>query len=265
MLDPILSIKNLNLSFISTRNKLDSIYLFKDLNLNVPRDTVTALLGGNGVGKTTLFNVISGIQKCNSGSITFNNEQINDLLPYQISNLGIARLFQNTRIFEELSILDNMKIGSSYPKSESPLFNLFCHKRNKKYEMELERKAEEIFFLLFGENNPFYENRYKQGSVLSYGQQRLLALARLLMGDYSLYLLDEPTAGVHESFVPQITNAILNISSQNKSVIIIEHNIAFIRKLANYCYFMADGDVQLNGKIEDVLNNEKVKQIYWGL
>lgn len=265
-MDTILTISNLNLSFISDRNKEDSLFLFRDLCLEIPREKITALVGGNGAGKSTLFNVISGLQKGAKGNVVFEGKPLMSLAPHQIARLGIGRLFQGARVFDELAILDNMLIGAFHPINEMPFFNLFFSGRNKSLEKTLESKAEQILSDLFGSKNIFWNDRFKQAGNLSYGQQRLLALARLLMGNYSLYLLDEPTAGVHISFIDQIGSAIEHMNSHShKTVLLIEHNMQFVRQMAEHCLYMDRGNIIARGNTKDVLDSEKVQQAYMGL
>jgi len=265
-LENILTISNLNLSFISNRNKEDSLYLFKDLSLVIPAEKITALVGGNGAGKTTIFNVISGLQRKDSGIISFKEKNIGGLSPYLIARLGIGRLFQGARIFEELSILDNIKLGNSDPMNEQPFYNLAFSGKDRNTEKQLSDKAETILDELFGKNNIFWEKRNSAAGDLSYGQQRLLAMARLLMGNYSLYLLDEPTAGVHAQFVEQIAFAIHHMNSKSKkTVLIIEHNMQFVRKIAGNCMYMDSGSIIMNGTPDEVLDSDKVQQSYLGV
>lgn len=245
---------------------MDSLFLFRDLGLEVPREKITALVGGNGAGKTTLFNIISGLQKGAKGQVVFERHPLLGLAPHQIARLGIGRLFQGARVFDELTILDNMLIGAFHPDTELPFFNLLFPGKGKSLERKLEIRAERILNDLFGSDNVFWEDRHKQAGNLSFGQQRLLALARLLMGNYSLYLLDEPTAGVHVSFIDQIGLAIERMNSNShKTVLLIEHNMQFVREMAEYCLYMDRGNIIARGNPQEVLDSEKVQQAYMGL
>jgi branched-chain amino acid transport system ATP-binding protein len=264
-LDTILTISNLNLSFISARNKEDSLFLFRKLSLEIPREKITALVGGNGAGKTTLFNVISGIQKGTTGEVIFNGGALNGLSPHHIARMGIGRLFQGARVYDELSILDNMLIGAAHSATEHPFCNFILRNKNNFREKELKEKAEGILSELFGSNNIFWEDRSKPAGNLSFGQQRLLAMARLLMGDYSLYLLDEPTSGVHVKYIEQIESAIRHINTKsNKTILLIEHNMHFVRQMVEHCLFMDNGKIIAKGKPNEVLDSDHVQQAYMG-
>ena len=135
-MDTILTISNLNLSFISARNKEDSLFLFKELSLEIPREKITALVGGNGAGKTTMFNVISGIQKGATGEVIFNGSALIGLSPHHIARMGIGRLFQGARVYDELSILDNMLIGATHSANENPFYNFIFRNKNHAWEKE---------------------------------------------------------------------------------------------------------------------------------
>lgn len=264
-MDPILTISNLNLSFVSAKNKKDSLYLFRDLSFTVPRENIMALVGGNGAGKSTLFNAISGLQQGFEGDIVFEGTPLAGKAPHQIARLGIGRLFQGARIYEEMSILDNMLLGSIQTESEQPFFTLFSFRKHQNREKELIDKAGSIFAELFDTKNDFWEHRLKQAGSLSYGQQRLLAMARLLMGDYTLYLLDEPTSGVHAQFIEPIAKMIHHMNSHNhKTVLLIEHNMQFVRQVAEHCIFMNNGCIIATGSPDIVLNSELIQQIYMG-
>ena len=264
-MDSILTISNLNLNFVSAKNKEDSLYLFRDLSLQVPRENITALVGGNGVGKTTLFNVISGLQKGSNGDVFFECINISGKAPHQIAKMGIGRLFQGSRVYEEMSILDNMLLGSIKTESEKPFHTLFSFRKHRNSENELIDKAENIFKELFGSHNDFWVKRNDQAGSLSYGQQRLLAMARLLMGNYTLYLLDEPTAGVHAHFIEQIGETIRHMNSQShKTVFLIEHNMKFVKQMAEYCLFMDNGNIIAKGSPNEVLDSDIVQQSYMG-
>ena len=265
MTEHILTISDLNLRFAQGSKKEEVLYLFRKLNMNIEREKITALVGGNGAGKTTLFNVISGLQKGAMGNIIFEGKNILGFPPHQIANLGIGRLFQGARAFDELSIMDNMLMGITQPAYEMLYFNLFKPGKNKALINKASEKAESILENLFGTANPFLEKRHQAAGTLSFGQQRLLALARLLMGDYSLYLLDEPTAGVNVKFLEPIATTIRQMNSANhKTVLLIEHNMHFVRELAEDCFFMSRDMELKQGPPQHLLDNEEVQKAYMG-
>lgn len=264
-MNSILNISNLNLSFTSNRKLKDSAMFFQDLTCSIPRGKITALVGGNGAGKTTLFNVIGGLQKGATGNILFNGEQIAGRSPHSIARMGIGRLFQGAKVFEELSVLDNMMIGAIHPVNEMPFYSMLFRKQTANREEELRQKAVAILTELFGEDNEFLKKLNDSASDLSFGQKRLLALARLLMGDYSFYLLDEPTSGINVQFITQIASTIQKMKAINhKTILLIEHNMQFVRKEAEYCLFMSTGKIIGEGMPDTVLTSETVQKAYMG-
>jgi ABC-type branched-subunit amino acid transport system ATPase component len=268
----ILKIKNITLSF--TKGK-DSFKILNGLNLDVPKGKITALIGGNGAGKTTLFNIISGFQKDFSGEIIYSTchcglepqsplwleKQSAD----KIARFGIGRLFQSKGLLPHLILLDNMKLCSNDSSGEFPFIYLFRNKKLLAIENEKEMRAREILTQLFGENNKYLGMLSTMGSDFSYGEQRLLSLARLFMGSYDLLLLDEPTAGVNPVYIENIKDIIRKMVAAGKTVLLIEHNMLFVKDLANIVAYMDNGQVRFAGTPDEIINNQEVKNSYLGI
>lgn len=246
----------------------EQYWIIKDLFLNVPRGKVIALIGGNGAGKTTLFNIISGFVKPDSGSIIFkgsgNEHELLHLKPHIIAQKGIGRMFQDNHIFGEMSVLDNMLIANSLNSGENPVSALLFKKRLKRDEIKRTEKTSRVFDTLFGKGNPFWEKRSVPAGTLSYGQQRLLGLARLFMREYQLLLLDEPSSGVNPEVIEQIKILIRRFTEQNKTVLLIEHNLNVVQDIADFCCYMDQGRITLMGTPADVIGNEDVRKSYVG-
>lgn len=247
----------------------EQYWIIKNLILSVPQGKVIALIGGNGAGKTTLFNIISGFVKPDSGSINYQaNGQKQELLgmqPHLIAQLGLGRMFQDNHIFSEMNVLDNMLIANSPNSIENPISSLL-HKTKIRQEESLRiEKAQNVFISLFGEENPFWEKRFEQAGTLSYGQQRLLGLARLFMREYKLLLLDEPTSGVNPEVIEQIKVLIRRFAEHNQTVLLIEHNLDVVKDIADFCCYMDQGKITLMGTPEDVIGNDDVRKSYIGL
>lgn len=247
----------------------EQYWVIHQLFLNVPRGKVIALIGGNGAGKTTLFNIISGFIKPDSGNIAFKPDgrdiELAGMMPHLITRIGIGRMFQDNHIFREMSVLDNMMVADSAYAAEKPFMPLLFRNKSLKEENGRIAKARNIFEKLFGIDNPFWEKREQPAGSLSYGQQRLLGLARLLMRDYELLLLDEPTAGVNPEVIEQIKQVILTFTKNNQTVLLIEHNLEVVKDIADFCCYMENGRIALMGTPEDVINNEEVRKSYMGL
>ncbi len=271
----ILNIEDIRLAFVrnilNKRGELrdERFYIIDNLDLLIPRGKITALIGGNGAGKTTLFNVISGFIQPESGKILYYNSKQIELIgksPHNIARWGIGRMFQDNHIFPSISVLDNMLIADSDFFGETPFVSLFYKKKNTKIEKERKEKVEKIFYELFGDNNPFWENRFNPASMLSFGQQRLLALARLFMRSYELVLLDEPTSGVNPSIIERTMNIIRNMVEKNgMTVFMIEHNMKVVLDIADFCSFMSHGKITAFGTPDDVIGNTTVRKTYLGI
>ncbi len=252
-IDFILELKNISKSF-------GGVKAVDNVTMSFERGKITGLIGPNGAGKTTILNLISGFYKPDSGKIYFENVRIDKLPPYEISQLGIGRLFQDIRIFNKLTTLENVLVAFNDPVSEK-FYNAIL-KPKKLYHLENEKieKAKELleFVDLISYQNTYAEN-------LSYGQQKLLSIARLLATGSDLLLLDEPTSGVHPKLISKITELIKNLSSQGKTIIFIEHNINVILEIANWLYLMDEGKVVAFGLPDEVLNDKITKEVYLGV
>jgi len=259
----IMKLENISLSFTGGK---DSFKILDGLNLAVEKGKITALIGGNGSGKTTLFNVISGFQKGYTGNIIFEDKPIHSLTPAQITQKGVGRLFQSKPLFGDLSLLDNMKLASNDSSGESPFSYLINRKTIDEKEYEKEQKTVKILNRLLGENNKYVNMLHCMGSAFSYGEQRILSLARLFMGDYSLLLLDEPTAGVNPVYINTIKQIILQmVAEDNMTVLFNEHNMPFVSEIADRCAYLADGCIRYQGTPNEVLSNQEVKNSYLGV
>lgn len=276
MNDFILKIDGITKSYV--RNIIDirgeetykRFFIIDDLDLMIPRGKITALIGDNGAGKTTLFNIISRFSAADSGTMIYqkNGEisiSLESLLPYQVTREGIGRLFQDSHIFPDMTVLDNMLLADGDDFGEQPFLSLLKPKRHNKVEQKRVEKASQIFIDLFGESNPFWEKRSQPAGALSYGQQRLLGLARLFMREYDLVLLDEPTAGVNPQIIQQLLEIISRmVVEKGMTVFLIEHNMKVVLEVADCCSFMSHGRITALGTPEEVAGNDDVRSTYWG-
>jgi len=259
----MLELNKITLSFIGTK---DSFKILDGVSFSVEKGKITALIGSNGSGKTTLFNVISGFQKEYSGNVIFGGIPISTLSPSQIAQKGIGRLFQGKLLFQDLTLLDNMKLASNDCSGESPFAYFINKKRIDKREREKEKQAVDILNRLFGMDNKYVKMIHRMGAEFSYGEQRLISLARLLMGNYTLLLLDEPTSGVNPVLINSIQQIIRRIVSDGKTtVLLIEHNMPFVGNIADRCVYLSDGRIQHQGTPKEVLDNQVVKNSYLGI
>lgn len=204
---------------------------------NVEQGTITSLIGPNGAGKTTMFNIISGLTKPDSGSIKLMNKNITGLPAYKIAQAGISRTFQLTKVFRNMTIKDNMLIAKKTDESEIKKFlgSVYLHK-------PLDTLA----------------------SDLSYGQQRLLEIARALLKPHKLLMLDEPTAGVNPKIRQELKQILKNLKKEGKTVLLIEHDMEFVMGISDYVIVLNEGKVLKIGKPKDVVKDKRVLEAYLG-
>lgn len=241
-----------------TSNILDGV------SLRVEQGTITALLGGNGSGKTTLFNIICGYLKADAGKVLYQDQHDLARLPsYQTARLGVGRMFQGRHIFKNMTVLENMQIADESDWSEQPFMSLLKPQQAKKIAQQQTEEAEKVLDMMLGADNPLWKKRNELAGTLSYGQQRLLALARLLMNDHlQLILLDEPCAGVNPDILELLKSIIKKLTQQRKTLLLIEHNLDFVKDITDYCYFLDNGSILAQGTYHQLMQTESVKNNY---
>lgn len=259
----LLELKDIKMDYAKGRAEIPS--LLNGVNLVVKEGKVTALLGGNGTGKTTLFNIISGFEKSFQGQVLFDGHDIARMPAYRISRMGIGRLFQGTQLMSDLTLMENMKIASDDTIGEDP-FDVFFHSRKlRQSEAAKEQKAIEVIERLFGKDNAYCSRLDDKVTEFSYGEQRLMAMARLLMGNNRLLLLDEPTSGVNPKYIEIFQRVIRDMVEREKvTVLLIEHNMSFVRNVADVCYYLAASTIMKSGDTEEVLEDASVRKDYMG-
>lgn len=260
----ILEVRDIRMSYANARKEVYN--LLNGVNMTVEKGKVTALIGGNGAGKTTLFNIISGFEKGFKGQVILEDNDITRLPAYKISLMGLGRLFQGRQLMDDLTLMENMKIASDDATGENPFEGLLCRKRVAKSESAKEQQAIGILKKVFGEDNKYLGMLGHKASELSYGEQRLVAMARLLMGNDRLLLLDEPTSGVNPKYIETFRIIVRNmVEKEGKTVLLIEHNMSFVRSVADYCHYLADGKIIKSGSAQYVLDDPVIRKDYLGL
>jgi ABC-type branched-subunit amino acid transport system ATPase component len=210
-------------------------------SLALETDKISALVGPNGSGKTTLFNLITGVERLDEGEIYFKEERIDHLPPHKIARRGIGRTFQLIRVFPELTALENLLVVS-----------------RQDWEPSYSRALELLTFVkLDGLRGEFAGN-------LSYGQQRLLEFARVLMIDPDLILLDEPAAGINRSLLNDLLSAIRDLRAGGKTVLIVEHDMKVVIDLCEKIFVLDHGEKLTEGTPEAILRDERVMEAYFG-
>ena len=220
----------------------------------------TGIIGPNGAGKTTLFHLMSGFLTPDKGQIFCGDVSIAGRPPWSIARLGIGRLFQDVRVFEGLSSLENVLIGCPARYGENPVSALFRRRAIRLQEKELSDVAWRWLTFV-----GLKEYAATPARALSYGQRKLLAFARLLACDPRVLLLDEPTAGISPAAVPQLLELIKNLAHEKRTVLVIEHNMNVVFEIADWVYFIDEGQIAVVGTPNDVLGSPSVRQAYLGL
>jgi branched-chain amino acid transport system ATP-binding protein len=232
----------------------------KNFDLKLPRGCLQGLIGPNGAGKTTAFNLITGIIPITSGEIDFKGEKIDYLAPYEITRLGIARTFQNIRLFSNLTVLDNVRIAYHAHAGYSLADSLIRSPRYVRKEKELTEKALDFLsiFKLDGIHAEIAKN-------LPYGEQRRVEIARALACDPELLLLDEPAAGMNPREIQELMDLIHFIRERFKlTILLIEHQMRVVMGICEYLTVMDFGEVIARGSPREIQSNEAVIEAYLG-
>ena len=227
-------------------------------HLEIPRGAITALIGPNGAGKTTLFNLLTGFDKPDTGNWTFSGKSLAGIPAFKVAQMGQVRTFQLTKALSLLTVLENMKLGSKEQKGESLLYAVFPFLWKAK-EVEIEAKAMELLkrFKLDAKKDDF-------AASLSGGQRKLLEMARALMTDPVLVMLDEPMAGVNPALTQSLLEHVLALKTEGMTVLFVEHDMHMVRHIADWVVVMAEGRVVAEGPADEVMKNPAVIDAYLG-
>ena len=230
------------------------------VDLVLEEDALNGLIGPNGSGKTTMFNVITGIYKPTSGDVFFEGENISGLEPYVINQMGIARTFQNIRLFPNLTVLDNVRIAY-HPHAGYGMRDAITRTRNFSVkEHELTEKAQE-FLSVFN----LQDRQAEIAKNLPYGEQRRLEIARALASEPKVLLLDEPAAGMNPNEVKTLMDLIYFIRDKfNLTVLLIEHQMRVVMGICEHITVMDFGQVIARGSAQEVQKDSKVIEAYLG-
>jgi ABC-type branched-subunit amino acid transport system ATPase component len=224
------------------------------VTLSVPEGGIVGLIGPNGSGKTTLFNSIAGTHPIDEGSIRFDGREISDLRVPEIARLGLVRTFQQTRVFRQMSCVDNMLV--SVPQQDAGLAVMIARPAHE----ERVRAGELLEFVgLAGK-------RDLPAGSLSFGQQKLLEFAMALMNQPRLLLLDEPTAGINPTFINGLVDRLKRARDNlGITLLIIEHNMRVVMNLAEHIYCLAHGEILAEGPPAEIQNDPRVVAAYLGV
>ncbi|MEZ7956169.1 MAG: urea ABC transporter ATP-binding protein UrtD [Rubritalea sp.] len=242
--DFLLAIEDLTVSF-------DGFKAVDSFNLYIDKGELRVIIGPNGAGKTTVLDMICGKTKSTQGSIKFKNKELTKLREHKIVRAGVGRKFQTPSIYENLTVFENLEI--SYPWGRTVIGSLMF-KRDQKVLDSIYKVAEQIYLI---------DDLDKQAEFLSHGQKQWLEIGMLLVQKPELILLDEPVAGMSVK-EREATAALLNEIVRDRAVIIIEHDMDFVAQIAKKVTVLHMGKIIAEGTMDQVQNNEKVKEVYLG-
>jgi branched-chain amino acid transport system ATP-binding protein len=247
------------LNIVEVKKNFGGVQALRGCSFSVARGTITGLIGPNGAGKTTLFNVISGIFKPDGGEIQFNGERIDGLPSYRISRKGILRTFQIPRVLNRMTVLENLLLYPQHQRGERLWTNLFQYRKVLGQELEIRDRALRILEFV---NLHHLKDAYAM--ELSGGQKKLLELARVLMADPRMILLDEPGAGVNPTLMNELIKRILQLQEKGFTFLLIEHDMDLVVKLCNPVIVMTEGQKLTEGNFSEVRRDERVLEAYLG-
>ncbi len=250
---------NKYLEVINLKKSFGGIKAVDVESLNLNRNELTSIIGPNGAGKTTFFDLISGFQDSDEGKVYLNNKNISKSQPYAIARLGMIRTFQLTKVFDRMTVLENMMFSASTVNNDSFLKSLAKLPSQKTTEKKIRDKSFEIMKEL---NIDHMANSYAR--EMSGGQKKLLELGRSIINNPSVLLLDEPLAGVNPKLAEEILQIILNLAGKGISILMVEHNIEAVMKISERVIVLAEGKVIADSTPENIRTDQKVIEAYLG-
>ena len=234
----MLEVRNLKVSY-------DGVLALSKVDLDVPKGSIVALVGGNGNGKSTTLRAIAGLNKADAGSVSFNGADIAQVPAHRRVGLGLSLVPEGRRIFSRLTVERNLELGAYTRKDSNEI-------------------AESIDYMY--ELFPILKQRRSQlAGTMSGGEQQMLAISRGLMAKPSMLLLDEPSWGIAPKFVTKVLDTIQLINSQGVSILLVEQNLHKALAIAHYGYVIQTGRIVMEGKGSELLHNDDIKKAYLGL
>nr|WP_290443605.1 ABC transporter ATP-binding protein [Sporolactobacillus kofuensis] len=231
-----------------------------DITMNIEKNSITAVIGPNGAGKTTFFNMITAVYKPTSGDILLNGKSLVGLKPHQVSQFGITRTFQNIRLFNDMTVLENVLVGMHQNLKSHWVGTLLQLPHIRKIEETARVEAYDILKYVGLED---YVN--ENAGNLAYGAQRRLEIGRAMAAKPKILLLDEPAAGMNPKETEKLTNLIYDLRSKlDVTIILIEHDMKLVMKISDFIYVLDHGELIASGKPDEIRTNNRVIEAYLG-
>ena len=231
-----------------------------DCTFEVQPGVITGLIGPNGAGKTTVFNLITGFLSANHGSIRLQGTEILGLSPHRVERLGVVRTFQHLRLWNKMSVLENVLLGCATPAGEN-VFSLFLRAGAVRVEEQRARDRAMEVLSFFG----LTDRARELAEDLAYPEQKLLSMARIFATDAPVLLLDEPTSGLDSESLGRIIPMVRRLVDHGKTILLIEHNMELISELADQVVFLHQGRVLAAGPPADITSDPALTEIYFGV
>lgn len=227
-------------------------------HVEIQRGAITALIGPNGAGKTTFFNLLTGFDRPDSGAVKLDGRSIDKMPPHKVAQLGMVRTFQLTKALSKLTVLDNMKLGATNQKGEN-LANAILSALWRSQEDAVEAKADALL-----DRFNLTHMRDQFAGTMSGGQRKLVEMARALMADPALVMLDEPMAGVNPALTQSLLGHVKELRAEHRTVIFVEHDMDVVREISDWVVVMAEGRIIAEGTPDDIASNDDVIDAYLG-
>ncbi|MFW2514153.1 ABC transporter ATP-binding protein [Demequina sp. SO4-13] len=227
-------------------------------HFEVQRGTITALIGPNGAGKSTFFNLLTGFDKPQTGDWLFNGKSLKGVSPAKVAQAGKVRTFQLTKALSRMTVIENMRLGATGQRGEN-FFMAFVPALWRQREEEITEKAHVLL-----KRFKLYEKKDEFAGSLSGGQRKLLEMARALMSDPEMVMLDEPMAGVNPALTESLLDHIVQLKHEGVTVLFVEHDMHMVRRISDWVVVMAQGQIIAEGPPESVMQNKQVQEAYLG-
>lgn len=247
------------LELVSVSLSFGGLKAVNDVSFRVEAGKITSLIGPNGAGKTTVFNIISGILPAHKGEIRFRGQEIQTKKPFEIARLGIGRTFQAPRIYEGMTVLENVMVGLRQ-RGENPIWAVLRGPRTNADWLDARRRSEAIL-----ERVGLIARARERASQLSFGEQRYLSLARTLVAEPALIMMDEPTVGLDEAGLTRLAHIMRGvIEDRATTLLLIEHNMEMVMSLSDQIHLLVQGAVATSGTPQEVKTHESMLEAYLG-